>query len=527
MQAHKILSEMFSQGKISRREFLARASALGLTAALSPAILNTRAFASVPKKGGRLRIGMADCHVTDSLDPMFANAMGNITISYTINNCLFELDDKNNLVPELAESYEVSSDATKWHLKLRKGVEFHNGKTLDSEDVLFSINRQRGEESKSMAKPFLSKIKEIRSDGKYNVTITLNEGNADFLYVLMFPSLGISPAGTTDFGKGIGTGGYQLVRFEPGVSSLFKRNPNYWKEGRAHFDEVELLCIADTQSRTTALRTGQIDIMNRADRKTANFLEKEPGIQLLNVKGSGHYALPMLTDVPPFNNNDARLALKYAVDREKMLKQILNNYGSVGNDHPIGPVYRYHASELPQREYDPDKARYHFKKAGIEGQTIKLHAADAAYAGAVDTAVLISESARKAGIAIEVVREPDDGYWSNVWMKKAWSFCWWSGKPVEDTMFSMTYAGDAAWNDTNWKHVRFNKLLKEARVELDEKKRKELYVEMQRIVRDEGGQVIPLFYNVLDAANTKVKYGKLSSNYDLDGGRVAERMWFE
>jgi peptide/nickel transport system substrate-binding protein len=166
------------------------------------------------------------------------------------------------------------------------------------------------------------------------------------------------------------------------------------------------------------------------------------------------------------------------------------------------------------------------KKARVEGETLKFHVADAAFAGAVDTAVLIQNQAAKAGINIEVVREPDDGYWSNVWMKKPWSACYWGGRPTEDLMFSIAYASDAAWNDSHWKHQHFDKLLLEARAELNDTKRRQMYAEMQRIVRDEGSVIIPMFASIVEAASTKLKYVNYAANYESDGGKLAEKWWF-
>lgn len=205
------------------------------------------------------------------------------------------------------------------------------------------------------------------------------------------------PAGTTNFDEGIGTGGYKLVEFEPGVRLFAKRNPNYWKEGRAHFDEVQITSIADANARTTALKTGRIDVMNRPDRKTAHLLGRTPGLQLINVPGALLYTFPMLTDTPPYDNIDVRMGLKYSVDRELLVKTILRGYGTVGNDHPIAKIVKFHASELPQRKYDPEKAKFHLKKAGMLDHTFKLHAADAAFEGAVDAAILWKEHAAKAG----------------------------------------------------------------------------------------------------------------------------------
>jgi peptide/nickel transport system substrate-binding protein len=337
--------------------------------------------------------------------------------------------------------------------------------------------------------------------------------------------LTISPAGS-DFKDGVGTGGYVLKNFEPGVRAFATRNPNFFKENRAHFDEVETLGIADVNARTNALKTRQIDVMNRCELKTVHLLKRMKGIQVMQQNGTKHYTFAMLCNTAPYDNNEIRLALKYALDREQQVKTILRGYGIVGNDHPISPANRYHASELEQRQYDPDKAKFHLKKAGVKGATFRLHAADAAFVGAVDAAVLYKENAAKADINIEVVREPNDGYWSNVWMKKPWCAVFWGGRPTEDWMFSTAYAADASWNDTKWKHPRFNELLVAARAELDEKKRRQMYVEMQSIVRDEGGVVVPMFAADLAGATSKIKHGPLAVNWELDGFRCAERWWY-
>lgn len=528
MYRFKQLEEMLSLGRINRREFLSQVSALGLTAMLSTSILSRPVFAGTPQKGGRLRIGCAGGSTSDTLDPAtYIDVVAAMVGSGLLLNNLVEIDHKGDAIPELAESWEYASGGTQWIFKIRKGVEFHNGKTLDAEDVIFSINHHRGEDSKSNAKVIVDPIKEIKADGKHAVIFTLEAGNADFPFLLSDSSLGIVPAGTTNFEDGIGTGGYKLISWKPGIECFTKRNPNYWKEGRAHFDEVEITVINDVQARTNALKTGQVDVMNRCDRKTAHLLDKTPDLQVISTTGPQFYSMPMMTDMPPYNNNDVRLALKYGIDRKHILKMILNGYGSLGNDHPISPSMRFYASNLPQREYDPDKARFHIKKAGFEEHTFKFHVADVVFQGAIDTAILYTEHAAKAGIKITVVREPDDGYWSNVWSKKAWCMCYWRGRPTEDFMFSVAYSEDSAWNDTHWKHERFNKLLRMARSELDEAKRREMYVEMQRIVRDEGGVVIPVFANHVEAATRKLKFEKVAGNQGLDGYKIGERWWFE
>ena len=522
------LSTAARTGSLSRREFMIRAGALGAGGVMASSLLSQAALAATPKKGGRFRVGMAHGSTTDSLDPAtFENGYMSV-LNVTWNNHLAEVTTEG-LTPELAESWEASADASTWRFKIRKGVEFHNGKTLDANDVVASINHHRHEDSKSAAKTLMKPVQSIKVEGGDTVVIELDGGNADFPYLVSDYHIAILPAEGEgiNWRSGVGCGGYKLVHFEPGVRSEFVRSENYWKQPRrAHFDEVELLSIVDVAARTNALKTGEIDTMDRCDLKTVHLLANTPGIRVEETTGTGHYSIPMRTDTPPFDDNHVRLALKYALDREALLKTILRGHGTVGNDHPISPANQYHASELPQREYDPDKAKYHLEQAGLSSLAVDLSAADAAFAGAVDASILYREHAAAAGIDINVVREPNDGYWSNVWMNKPWSMCYWGGRPTEDWMFSTGYSADAGWNDTFWKHERFNKLLVLARGELDSAKRREMYVEMQRIVSDEGGVVVPLFNNYVFAMSDQVRHGELAGNWDLDGSKLTERWWF-
>jgi peptide/nickel transport system substrate-binding protein len=521
------ISEMFKMGKISRRQFVREITKLGLVAAASPLLLSGRSYAATPKSGGRLRLGCGGGATTDRLDPATMNdAMGQV-LNHQIRNCLVEVDHKGEALPELAESWESTPDAVKWTFKLRKGVTFHNGKDFEAQDVIDSLNR--GDKSKSAAKGIVDPIVDIKADGKHTVVVTLNAGNADFPYILSDYHLAISPAGTDVKGleKGIGTGPYVMQLYEPGVRFFAQKNPNYWKAGRGHFAEVESICINDTTARTNALMTGQVDYINRVELKTVNLLQRNTKLQINSVPAPRHYSIPMNCGVAPFDNVDVRMALKLAINREEIVNTILRGHGYPGNDHPIGKQQKYYAASIPQRKYDPEKALYHLKKAGLQDHTFKLHTSDGAFNGAVDTAVLYKEQAAKAGIKIELVQEPKDGYWESVWMKKPWTFSWWAGRATADWMFSQAYAADASWTESNWKNERFNQLLTAARAELDEAKRANMYAEMQMITANEGGEIIPMFANVVEAGTKKLKIENPAGNWEFDGNRGPERWWFD
>jgi peptide/nickel transport system substrate-binding protein len=523
------LQHLLRLGRISRREFLVRASALGAVSAVAPSLMPKTARAAVPKKGGRLRMGIGHGSTSDSLDPGTHENGYSQNTARTYANTLTEVSNTGQLIPELAESWEASDDAKDWVFKLRKGVEFHNGKTMTADDVITSINHHRGEDTKSAAKPLFDALEEIVKDDEDTLIFRLESGNADFPFLVTDYHTLIMPSvdGKIDWRSGIGTGAYVIQSFEPGVRVFYKRNPNYFKEGRAHFDEVEALSIIDANARQNALATGEVDVIDKVDTKTVRLLARKPGVKILETTGTLHYSFPMHTDKAPFDNNDVRMALKLSVDRDQLVEKILHGHGALGNDHPISTANRFHASELPQRPYDPEKAKWHLKQADMQNLTVDLSAADAAFNGAVDAAVLMKEHAKPAGITINVVREPNDGYWANVWTVKPWVACYWGGRPTEDWMFSAAYAEGADWNDSNWKHERFNKLLIEARAQLNEAKRREMYVEMQRITRDEGGVLVPMFANHVMALNEKVQHDEeVAGNWQLDGNRCAERWWF-
>lgn len=172
------------KGRIDRRTFLSAASALGLSLAALP-IGATGARAAPPKKGGRLRVAITGGHTTDTLDPAtFEDAFMQLAGLGCLYNCLTEIDAQGNLIPELAESWEGSNNAKTWTFKLREGVEFHNGKTLDASDVVSSLNHHRTEESKSAAKPLVTPINSIRAEDKRTVVVELSSGNADFPYLV-------------------------------------------------------------------------------------------------------------------------------------------------------------------------------------------------------------------------------------------------------------------------------------------------------------------------------------------------------
>ncbi|CTQ32668.1 ABC transporter substrate-binding protein [Jannaschia rubra] len=511
--------------ELNRRSFLATGTAgaalIGLPGTL-------RAQESTPKVGGSLRIGHSGGATSDTLDPATFAAGPVVTAMLAICNNLMEIDEEGQAIPELAQSFEPSADAKTWTATLRPDAVFSNGQKLRAADVIASYNHHRGEETKSGAKDLLKQIAEMRADGDGTVVFELTGPNADFPFVAADYHLVIQPDqgdGTIDWANPVGTGGYVLEDHEPGVRLNLRRRDDYWKADRAWFEDVELRTINDPTARQNALVTGEVDAINGVDTKTVHLLSRRPGIQLIETVSSSHFPMPMMCDTAPFDDNNVRMALKHAINREELVEKVLRGHGAVGNDQPIGPAYRFHDPDLEQRVYDPDRARHYLKEAGQENLKVTLHTSNAPHSGGVDMAILFKEHAAAAGIEIDVRREPEDGYWSNVWLKKPFCQSYWNGRPTADWMFTMVYAAGAEWNESRWTNERFNELLLQARAELDQGKRAEMYAEMQRIVRDDSGEIIPMFGNFIDGANDKVAHGKVAPNRFLDGWKCVERWW--
>jgi peptide/nickel transport system substrate-binding protein len=523
-------ADQFGKGRISRREFIGRSTALGVSMALASSLLPGGAMAADPKKGGFARFAMAHGATTDTLDPgTWPDTFTQCAFYGAMCNNLTELDSEGQVVGDLAESMEAADKAKKWIFKLRKGVTFHNGKDLTAQDVVATFQYHMGPNAKSAAKSLLEAVTSVKADGPQTVVFELKDGNADFPTLVSDYHLSIFPAKDTsgiDWEKGIATGAFSLEKFEPGVSAHLKRNPNYHKDGKPYFDEVEFLRVADVSGRTNALTGGEVHFAAACDLKTLGMLKKNPDINILEVTGIGHYTFAMDTTVAPFNDANVRQALKFAIDRQSIVDKVFQGHAAAGNDNPIAPSIKYAIDPEPKHVFDVERAKFYLGKAGLKSLDLELSVADAAFNGAADAAVLYADSARKAGINITVKREANDGYWDNVWMKRPWCAVYWGGRATCDWMFSTAYAADAVWNDTKWKNPRFNELLMSARSELDDAKRGAMYGEMQQIVHDDSGTVVLVFNNYVNALSKKLAHGNVAGTWDMDGLKMAERWWF-
>jgi peptide/nickel transport system substrate-binding protein len=498
------LSHRVAAGRLTRRDFLGRAAALGVTATFANSLLAGAGVAAEPVKGGTLKAGLQGGESTNVLDPALNLSQVNFNFGKCWGELLVEQKPDGSLEQRIAESIESAPDAKTWTMKIRKGIEFHNGKTVTPDDVVATLERHSDAKSKSAALGILQGIQTMKVNGD-EVVITLKDANADFPYLMADYHLVIQPNGGKDNPTaGIRAGPYQVTVNEPGVRYGGEKYKNYWQGDKlGHAAQVEIIVINDATARTAALQSGQVQLMNRVEPKIVDLVKRIPGVTIRNVSGKGFYPFNMFCDTAPFDNNDLRMALKLAMDRKEMLEKILRGYGSVGNDIPVNEAYPLF-TPLPQREFDAEKAAEYYKKSGHSG-SILLRTSDVAFPGAVDAAALYQQSCAKAGIKIEIKREPGDGYWSEVWNKKPFSLSYWGGRPTQDQMYSTAYISSADWNDTRWKRPEFDKMVVAARGELDQEKRKKMYADMGMMMRDQGGLIVPFFNQYIDASGKNVE----------------------
>jgi peptide/nickel transport system substrate-binding protein len=509
----------------SRRDLLRMLMASGVTAAAGGSLLlkASTAVAQSPTMGGTLRAAGWSSSTADTLDPAKATLSTDYVRCCAYYNRLTFLDAQGVVQMELADSIS-SDDAQTWEVKLKSGVQFHDGKTLNADDVVYSLNRHLDPAVGSKANSIAKQMTEISKLDDLTVKIVLAEPNADLPTILALHHFMIIADGTTDFSTANGTGSFISEVFEPGVRSVGVRNPNYFKEQGAYLDSFEFTAIPDNNARVNALLSGDIHLAAAVNPRSLRMIEGQDGVTA-SISTAGNYTnLNIRLDMPPGDQMDFVDGMKSLINREQIQKSVMRGLAEIANDQPVSPANRYHNPNLAPRAHDPEKARYHFEKAGLLGAEIPLVASDAA-GSSVDMATVVQQAGSQVGMNFKVDRVPSDGYWSNYWLKSPVHFGNINPRPTPDILFSLLYASDAPWNESHYKSDKFDKMMVEARGLLDEEKRTAMYWELQEMIANEAGTIIPVYISNVDAVTTKL--GGLQSNPlgGMMGYAFAEYVW--
>ena len=500
-QSDKDLVAKLVKGGFSRREVLKLSMATGVSLVAAEHLLfdGKAVIAATPKKGGTVRMA-SDLHgPSDNTDPpLFTSG-----IDYVRGRAVYSslIQHANDLTPqpELAETFEPNADASEWTFKLRKGVEWHDGSKFTADDVVYSMSRHQGEDSTSVIKSVMASVKEWKKTGSHEVKAILHTPNADLPTLLGIFQNKVVKNGTK--GDWIGTGPFTMESFEPGVKSVHKRNENYWREG-ANLDAIEITAITDPVARTNAVIAGDVQIISRVDPKAYRQVRSAEGVTLSSIPAASQLGICILKNTKPGESDDFVKGMQYIQDRERIVKRVLKGEGSVGNDTPISSAHGSDwCSELPQRAFDPDKAKFHFKKSGYSSAELFVAPVTS---GIEDTCLLAQANCAKIGFDLKLKKVPNDGYWGAVWMKEPMNVVTWNMRPTANSQMAIQFAPGAAWNDTFWNDKRMGELLSMSLAETDPAKRHAMYCEMQTLIHEGSGMVIPAFANITDATSDKI-----------------------
>ena len=482
-------------GEVTRRDALKLAMVTGVSLTVAEQLLTDgkSVLAATPKKGGTVRYATNLHGPNDQMDPPQFTSNIDYVRGRTIYNSLIQHANDLTPQPELAKSFEPNSNATLWTFKLRDDVEWHDGSKFTADDVVYSMNRHLTEDSTSVIKSVMASVKEWKKTGSHEVQAIMNTPNADLPTLLGIFQNKIIKNGTK--GEWIGTGPFTMEHFEPGVKSISKRNENYWRKP-ANVDAIEITAITEPVARVNALISGDMQIITNVDPKAFRQVESAPGVTLLSTEAAVQLGICILKNTKPGESDDFVKGMQYIQDRKRIVKRILKGKGSVGNDTPISKSHgKDFCHELPQREYDPDKAKFHFKKSGYS--TAELFVAPVA-SGLEDTCLLAQANCAKIGFDLKLKKVPSDGYWGAVWMKEPLNVVTWNMRPTANSQMAIQFGPGAAWNDTYWNSDRMGELLSLSLAEIDPVKRHEMYCEMQTLIHNGSGMVIPAFTNYND-----------------------------
>jgi peptide/nickel transport system substrate-binding protein len=323
-----------------------------------------------PKRGGHIKIAFGDAVSGDGPDPTTAFTYCSLAYSGMCFDGLVHLDDAWKASPMLAEEWSVSPDFKTYTFKLRDGVEFHSGKTMTSEDVVFSFQRIFDEKvasaGLSVFEPVLAP-KGVKATDPRTVRFELKEPDAYFLIKAGMWYGKIVPADTVDFapGKGsFGTGPFKVVSFKGGEGFELERHPNYWQDGRPYLDRITAVVIPETATRAQAVLTGDTDLTDPPSFPTLKQFESSSTATLLESPFGPAFDFGIDGSTQPFSNPDFRRAAKLAVDRQKMVDLVARGYAAATPDTVVNPQEVYFPEGFEAPPYDPEEAAALVKKAG-------------------------------------------------------------------------------------------------------------------------------------------------------------------
>lgn len=443
-----------------------------------------------------------------SLDPNMYNEIPALTITEQIFNTLLKVDEKGNIVPELAESYEYVTP-TELVIKLKKGVKFHNGDTLTSKDVVFSINRML---DKPSSRIMIEAITKVEATDDYTIKLTLSKPSSPLLFGLAHPLTAILNEKDTLAKNDViatapmGTGPYKFVDWGSGEKIELVAFDNYF-EGKPKIDTLTYRAITENSSRLAALETGEIDIAYNMDAIDSGIVENNPELQLVSQPTTSTEYITFNTTKAPFDNKDFRKAVNYALNRQSMSDSIFMGKAKPANSI-VNPNVFGHSDSVEGYPYNVEKAKEYLKKSGIQNPSFTLFVND--NTTRLQLAQIIQANLKEIGIDMVIETLEWGAYLQRTAQGEHQALLggWVSGTSDADiVLFPLLHSSShgGAGNRAFYTNKEFDKIVEEARLVSSPEERKALFLKAQEILQEEAPLGILLYKNENIGLNKKVK----------------------
>jgi len=517
------LRRQLAEGKIGRRDFLRTATLLGLSAPAAYAAagrilghgLVPEARAEMPR-GGHLRLGG---RVKEVKHPhTFSWGTWDSNITRNVVEYLTETGADNITRPNLLERWEVSDDLRTWTLHLRSDVEWHSGRPLTADDVVWNLKRVLEPEVGSsviglmrgyMLEEYDTGQKDEDGNAKKSVrlwdanaiekldhrTVRLNCKVAQVAvpeHLFHYPLPMLDPEEGGEFGVGSnGTGAFELVELAVGEKAVLVARKQYWGEG-PYLERITFIDTGDDPSAgINALASKQVHGLILADPTQFTVLSNIPHVKLYQVTTAETAVMRMKVTEPPFDSPLVRQAMRIAVDPESIYQTALQGLGTEGEHHHVAPIHPEYAP-LPKIRRDVDEARRLLAEAGLgDGfRTEIICPKDPPWAlNMVQVAV---EQWGEAGVEVDINVMPGAQYW-DVWDKVPFGTTQWYHRPLGIMNLGLAYRTGVPWNESSYSNPEFDRLLTEAEGILDPDERRVVVEKIERIMQEDGPLVQPLW----------------------------------
>ena len=496
---------MARPSSIERRSFLAGTAALGGGLVAGPGGLRAQ---GAPRRGGTLRMSVDQAAA--KLNPLLTRVNPEYLVAELLYSGLTRLGTDMTPVPDLALSWEPSTDLTTWTFKLRPNLVFHDGTPCTAADVVASFEAMLDPKTASPARQNIGPIDTVSASDEGTVVFKLKGAFADMPVTVAYTNARIVPKAVIEKGmqrldrEAVGTGPFKLVSYEPERLIVVQRNEKYYDPQRPYLDRVEIVVYPDPTAEGSALMSGQTDLtLNTLPTEYAR-LSKADGVVGMRRPSGQFCNLNFGCDAKPFNDARIRQALALCVDREAMVGFVTEGFGTPGNDTPLNSAYTYFA-EQPLKKPNIAQAKKLLAEAGhANGFEATIIASDRP-AVRTQLAIALREMAKPAGFDLKVETMPHATYLDQVWRKGNFYIGFYNMQATADAIFSLLYTSNAAWNETRWNNTAFDKLINEARTTIDASRRRALYGEAQTMMNREVPSLIPVFFDLLAARRKYVQ----------------------